>query len=154
MLTLNTASIKITTRCLIEWQLHTMTRPNEAAGALWDEIDYEKELWVIPETRMKKRQSHSVPLTPQTLSLLTVMKPISGHRKHIFPGDRHPDRHAHNQTANTALKRMGFAGELVSHGLRALASTVLNEQGFDYDIIESALAHVDKNSVRQAYNRA
>ena len=49
---------------------------------------------------------------------------------------------------------MGFAGELVSHGMRALASTVLNEQGFEYDIIESALAHVDKNRVRKAYNRA
>jgi integrase len=49
---------------------------------------------------------------------------------------------------------MGFNGQLVSHGLRALASTTLNEQGFDPDVIESALAHVDKNEVRRAYNRA
>lgn len=27
------ANVKIGTRCLIEWQLHTMTRPAEAAGA-------------------------------------------------------------------------------------------------------------------------
>ena len=53
-----------------------------------------------------------------------------------------------------ALKRMGFAGLLVAHGLRSLASTTLNEQGFDPDIIESALAHVDQNTVRAAYNRA
>jgi integrase len=53
-----------------------------------------------------------------------------------------------------ALKRMGFAGELVSHGLRAFARTTLNEQGFDPDVIESALAHIDKNEVRRAYNRA
>jgi len=53
-----------------------------------------------------------------------------------------------------ALKRMGFAGELVSHGLRALASTTLNEQGFDPDVIEAALAHIDKNEVRRAYNRS
>ena len=154
MQALNTANIKITTRCLIEWQLHTITRPNEAAGTRWDEIDFDKALWVIPATRMKKRQSHSIPLVPQALSLLEVMKPISGHKEFVFPADRYPDRHTHNQTANAALKRMGFAGELVSHGLRALASTILNEQGFDYDIIESALAHVDKNSVRKAYNRA
>ena len=154
MRALNTAYIKITTRCLIEWQLHTMARPSEAAGARWDEIDYENKLWIIPASRMKKRLSHSIPLTSQTLSLLTLMEPISRHREYIFPADRSPDRHTHNQTANAALKRMGFAGELVSHGLRALASTILNEQGFDYDIIESALAHVDKNSVRQAYNRA
>mgnify|MGYP003141634902 CR=1 FL=1 len=49
---------------------------------------------------------------------------------------------------------MGYGGKLVSHGLRALASTVLNEQAFDADVIEAALAHVDKNEVRRAYNRA
>jgi integrase len=49
---------------------------------------------------------------------------------------------------------MGFHGQLVSHGLRALASTALNEQGFDPDVIEAALAHVDKNAIRAAYNRA
>ena len=154
MRALNTASIKLTTRCLIEWQLHTMSRPNEAAGARWDEVNYDRELWIIPAARMKKRLAHAIPLTPQALSLLSVMQPISGHREYIFPSDRYPGRHTHPQTANMALKRMGFAGKLVSHGLRALASTVLNEQGFDYDIIESALAHVDRNSVRKAYNRA
>jgi integrase len=49
---------------------------------------------------------------------------------------------------------MGFAGELVSHGLRSLASTTLNEEGFIPDVIEAALAHIDKNEVRAAYNRA
>ncbi|MGL5430041.1 MAG: tyrosine-type recombinase/integrase, partial [Vibrio sp.] len=42
---------------------------------------------------------------------------------------------------------------LVSHGLRSLASTTLNEQGFDRDLIEASLAHVDDNQVRSAYNR-
>jgi integrase len=49
---------------------------------------------------------------------------------------------------------MGYHNRLVAHGLRSLASTILNEQGFDPDVIESALAHVDKNEVRRAYNRA
>ena len=49
---------------------------------------------------------------------------------------------------------MGYKGKLVAHGLRALASTTLNEQGFDLDVIEVALAHIDKNSIRAAYNRA
>ena len=53
-----------------------------------------------------------------------------------------------------ALKRMGFHKLLVAHGLRALASTTLNEQGFDADVIEAALAHTGKNEVRNAYNRA
>ena len=53
-----------------------------------------------------------------------------------------------------ALKRMGFQDRLVSHGLRSMASTILNEHGWDPELIEVALAHVDKDEVRSAYNRA
>jgi len=154
MKSLSIASIKIVTRYLIEWQLHTMVRPSEAAGASWSEIDFENKLWNIPLDRMKKVRPHSVPLTKQTLSLLEAIKPISGHREFIFPSDRNPRKHANESTANMAIKRMGYKGKLVAHGLRSIASTTLNEQGFDKDIIESALSHVDSNEVRRAYNRA
>jgi len=154
MKALSGASIKKTTRCLIEWQLNTMVRPSEAAGTRWDEIDIENGLWTIPAERMKKKLPHSVPLSPQALGILQVMKPISRHRDYVFPSDRNPLNHANSQTANMALKRMGFKDLLVAHGLRALASTTLNEQGFDPDAIESALAHVDGNEVRAAYNRS
>lgn len=147
------ASIKRTTRCLIEWQLHTMTRPSEASGAKWEEIDWGEKVWTIPAERMKKRREHRIPLTDKMLDLLEVIKPISGNREFIFPSDRDPKKPCNSQTANMALKRMGFAGRLVSHGLRSLASTTLNEQGFDKDLIEAALAHVDDNQVRSAYNR-
>ncbi|MEZ8474480.1 tyrosine-type recombinase/integrase [Vibrio toranzoniae] len=147
------ANIKRTTRCLLEWQLHTMTRPSEASGARWDEIDWEEKIWTIPAERMKKRREHRIPLTEQMLAILEVIKPISSHRDFIFPSDRDPKKPCNSQTANMALKRMGFAGRLVSHGLRSLASTTLNEQGFDRDLIEASLAHVDDNQVRSAYNR-
>lgn len=137
MYKLSTASIKLTTRCLIEWQLNTMVRPSEAAGAKWTEVDKEKRLWTIPAERMKARKEHIVPLTDQTMALLDVMRPISENREHIFPADRNPITHCNSETANMALKRMGFAGQLVSHGLISLASTTLNEQGFDPDVIES-----------------
>jgi integrase len=154
MAALNTASIKKITRCLIEWQLHTMCRPNEAAAAKWDEIDFEQKLWSIPPERMKMNRAHTIPLTPQTLALLEYIKPISGHSEYIFPSDRNPRKHANESTANVAIGRMGFKKRLVAHGLRSLASTTLNEQGFDGDIIESCLSHIDKNEVRKAYNRS
>ncbi|MEZ8013624.1 hypothetical protein ACED28_11375 [Vibrio sp. 1F253] len=59
----------------------------------------------------------------------------------------------HSQIANAELKHMEFASRLVSHGLRSIASRMFNEQGFDYDVIEACLAHVDKNQIRGAYNR-
>ncbi len=154
MTALSYASIKITTRCLIEWQLHTMVRPSEAAGAKWSEIDFDNKLWLVPAERMKMKKEHTVPLTESALKLLEIMYPHSGHREYIFPADRKPKEPSNSQTANMALKRMGFKNRLVAHGMRSIASTALNEQGFDGDVIESALAHVDKNEVRRAYNRA
>ncbi len=154
MTALSIASIKITTRCLIEWQLHTMVRPSEAAGARWDEIDLEQKLWNIPAERMKKKKSHTVPLTSQSIALLERMTPISSKSEFVFPSDRHFNKHINPSTANVALKRMGFGGQLVAHGLRSIASTTLNEQAFDADIIEAALAHVGDNEVRSAYNRS
>jgi integrase len=154
MQSLSVASIKIVTRYLIEWQLHTMVRPGEAVKARWSEIDFDNQLWNIPAETMKKKRPHSVPLSEQVLNLLESIKPISGHREFIFPADRDPRSHANESTANAAIKRMGYKGKLVAHGLRSLASTTLNEQGFDGDVIEAALAHVDDNEVRRAYNRA
>jgi len=150
---LNYASIKHITRCLIEWQLHTMTRPSEAAGTRWDEIDLENQLWHIPEERMKKGRPHTIPLTDQTLILLQTIKSITPESEFVFPGHTSRKKHVSSQTANKALERMGFKGRQTSHGLRALASTTLNEQGCDVDVIEAALSHVDKDKVRSAYNR-
>ncbi|AYO05342.1 tyrosine-type recombinase/integrase [Vibrio parahaemolyticus] len=153
MSTIANASIKRTTRCLLEFQLHTMTRPNEAAGARWDEIDLDKRLWTIPPERMKKRLEHRVPLTKETLEILKVVRDISGHLEHVFPADRNPQKHMNSQTANAALKRMGYTGKLVAHGFRSIASTTLNEQGFSSDYIEAALAHTIKIKTRKAYCR-
>lgn len=154
MVAIANASIKRTTRCLIEWQLHTMTRPAEAATTRWADIDFSKRIWTIPAERMKKRRTHIIPLTQHALALLEAIKPYSGHREYVFPADRNPRTHCNSQTANMALKRMGFEGRLVSHGMRSMASTILNEHAWDAELIEVALAHVDKDEVRSAYNRA
>ncbi|MDB1122229.1 tyrosine-type recombinase/integrase [Vibrio sp. kj40-1] len=82
------------------------------------------------------------------------MKPISSHREYIFASNKNPKSHVNSQPANMALKRMRFGRQLVSHGLRALASTTMNEQSFNPDVIEAALAHVDRNDVKKAYNHA
>ncbi len=143
-----------TTRCQIEWSLHTLVRPGESAGTRWDEIDFEAKVWNIPADRMKMERPHRVPLTPQALALLERMKPISGHRPFVFPGYRDPMGHINDQSANAALRRLGYGGRLVAHGLRSLGSTTLNEQGFNPDAIEAALSHADDNEIRRAYNRS
>ncbi|WP_174510687.1 integrase domain-containing protein [Klebsiella oxytoca] len=148
------SNLSVSTRCLIEWQLLTLVRPSEASGARWAEIDLESKLWTIPAERMKAKRELIVSLSSQALEILEVMKPISAHREHVFPSRNGPKQPMNSQTANAALKRIGYGGKLVAHGLRSIASTALNEAGFNPDVIEAALAHSDKNEVRRAYNRS
>ncbi len=131
-----------------------LVSPSEASGARWAEIDLDAKLWTIPAERMKAKREHIVPLSPQALEILEVMKPISANREHVFPRRNDPKQPMNSQTANAALKRIGYGGKLVAHGLRSIASTALNEEGFNPDVIEAALAHSDKNEVRKAYNRS
>jgi len=154
MRSLSMSNLSVSTRCLIEWQLLTLVRPSEAAGTRWVEIDIEAKLWTIPAERMKAKREHVVPLSSQALDILEIMKPISAHREHVFPSRSDPKQSMNSQTANAAIKRVGYGGRLVAHGLRSIASTAMNEYGFNSDVIEAALAHSDKNEVRKAYNRS
>ncbi|KHS96026.1 integrase domain-containing protein [Pectobacterium parvum] len=154
MRTIAMSNLSIPTRCLLEWQLLTLIRPAEASATAWAEIDIEKRTWSIPAERMKAKRDHIVPLSDQALELLDIMRPISGNREHVFPSRNDPKKPMNSQTANAALKRIGYGGKLVAHGLRSIASTAMNEAGFNPDVIEAALAHCDKNEVRRAYNRS
>jgi integrase len=107
MVAIANASIKRTTRCLIEWQLHTMTRPAEAATTARADIDLDKKTWTIPAERMKKRRAHIIPLTEHALALLETIKPYSGHREYVFPADRDPRDHCNSQTARSVWALRG-----------------------------------------------
>ncbi len=149
------ASLYTPTRYLILWSLHTLLRPAELAGTRWDEIDFKERIWHIPAHRMKgKKRDHTVPLSSQALDILENMRQVSGHLDHVFPSQLGQGKHANSQTVNRALVRMGFKGRQTAHGFRSIGSTALNEQQFAPDVIEAALAHIDKNAVRRAYNRS
>lgn len=154
MRTISMSNLSIPTRCLLEWQLLTLIRPAEASATAWAEIDLENREWRIPAERMKAKRDHIVPLSDQALEILEIMHPISGRREHVFPSRNDPRKPMNSQTANAALKRIGYGGKLVAHGLRSIASTAMNEAEFNADVIEAALAHSDKNEVRKAYNRS
>ncbi|EPF0315575.1 integrase domain-containing protein [Enterobacter chuandaensis] len=153
MLALQNASIRKETRCLIEWELLTWVRPGEAVSARWCDIDMKKAEWRIPDTFMKMNRSHTVPLSKQALRVLQVMEPVSRHRPWVFPSIRKPLEHMHQQTANAALIRMGFGGELVAHGMRSIARTA-GAGHFPREVLESALAHQKEDEIEAAYNRS
>ena len=60
-----------------------------------------------------------------------------------------------DNTLNVALRRLGYTkDQMTAHGFRSIASTLLNEQGWNRDAIERQLAHAERSSVRAAYNYA
>lgn len=140
------------TRLLIEWLMLTMVRPNEACGARWDEIDMSNKLWVIPAERMKSKRTHVVALSSQAMNILDEVKRNCFGGVFVFSSPRKSLKPMSKGTISNVLQRANVA--IVPHGFRALASTTLNEQGFNPDVIEAALAHTDKNPIRRTYNRS
>jgi integrase len=141
------------TRLALQLLAQTFVRTNELIGAEWVEFDLNNTLWIIPAGRMKMKAEHIVPLSRQAVLILTELKEISGSSRFVFPG-RNRDKPISNNTMLFALYRLGYKGKMTGHGFRAVASTVLNETGFNPDVIERQLAHCERNEVRGAYNRA
>lgn len=153
LLALSTARIQRQTYFVILWQLLTLARPSEAAHAHWQDIDLTAKMWRYPiykGTRTEQHRYHTVTLSRQAISILDALPTRTGH---LFPSYLHPDAPMNAQSANGAIKRMGYHGKLVAHGLRSIASTYLNEQGHDSEIIEIALSHLNQDRIKTAYDR-
>ena len=131
----------------------TFVRTSELIGAQWTEFDVDAALWVIPAARMKMDAEHVVPLSRQAIVILDELRTLAGGSRFVFPG-RNRDKSISNNTMLFALYRLGYKGKMTGHGFRAVASTILNEQGWRPDVIERQLAHQERNEVRGAYNRA
>lgn len=143
------------TKCGLQLLAITFVRPGELRHAEWNEIDFDEKLWRIPADKMKMGREHLVPLSIQALEILTELRPLTGNSKYVFPSERSKTRAMSENTLNGALRRMGFSkDEIVSHGFRHMASTLLHEQGWPSHVIERQLAHVDNNKVRGTYNKA
>ncbi len=132
----------------------TFVRTGELIGARWEEVHFERAEWHIPKERMKMKRPHVVPLSRQTLAILESLKPLTGDKEHVFHSQRGKSKHISNGAVLMALRRMGYQGKMTGHGFRALASTILNEKGYQPDWIERQLAHEDGDKIRSAYNRA
>jgi integrase len=104
---------------------------------------------------MKARRSHSVPLSQQVKDMLFELREFTGSGKYVFPSAYGHSRPMSENTLNASFRRMGFdKDEVTAHGLRATASTLLNQSGlWNPDAIERALAHGESNATRGAYHR-
>ena len=141
--------------CALKLAPLTFVRPGELRGAEWVEFNLEKAEWRIPASRMKMKEQHIIPLAQQAMEIIAKLHDITGQGKYLFPSVRTIERSISDNTINAALRRMGYAkDEMTGHGFRSMASTLLNEQGWNGDAIERQLAHAERNKVRAAYNFA
>ncbi len=144
-----------TTETALRIAFYAFPRPGELRKAEWKEIDFAESMWRIPAEKMKSRRAHLVPLSHQVVSLLEELHAVTGHGRYVFPSPQSMLKPISDNTLVAALRRLGISkDEQTAHGVRAAASTLLNEQGWNPDLIELQLAHVPKDQIRAAYNRS
>ena len=153
------AEIEPQNRIALILNMLTFLRSTELRGGQWNEIDFDAAIWTVPAQRMKHEKTapkppHAVPLADWTLELLAELKELTGNTPFLFPSRTKTDGFISDATISRIIERMGYKGRVTPHGFRSLASSVLNEQGFNPDAIERQLAHIENNKIRAAYNRA
>ena len=153
------AEIEPQNRIALILNMLTFLRSTELRGGQWNEIDFDAAMWTVPAQRMKHEKTapkppHAVPLADWTLELLAELKEITGNTPFLFPSRTKTDGFISDATISRIIELMGYKGRVTPHGFRSLASSVLNEQGFNPDAIERQLAHIENNKIRAAYNRA
>lgn len=147
--------INLQTYLALRFSALTFQRPGEIRKAEWAEIDWKEKLWLIPANKMKARREHSVPLSKQALAVLEELKPMTGNGRYLFPSTRSKASPMSEATVLAAIRRLGYdKTQMTAHGFRGMASTTLNEMGFNKDWVEMQLSHVEENDVRGAYNFA
>jgi integrase len=145
----------LVTKCALQLAPLVFVRPGELRHAEWAEIDLERGEWKIPAAKMKMRTTHIVPLATQAIQVLEEIKPLTSDGKYVFPSLRSGSRPMSDNTVLAALRRMGYPKEeMTGHGFRAMASTILHEQGWPDEVIERQLAHAERSKVKAAYNHA
>jgi len=144
-----------TTYAALRLAPYVFVRPGELRRAEWCELDLGRAEWRIPAERMRMGELHIVPLSCQAVTVLKELEPLTGGNRFVFPAIGGQPRPLSENTLNAALRRIGYSHEeMTGHGFRTMASTLLNEQGWNPDLIELQLAHKERNKVRAAYNRA
>lgn len=151
----NNARLYENTRNALKLIMLTFVRTSELINARWEEIDIERKEWVIPAERMKMGKAHIVPLSTQSITILNNQSKIAGNSELVFPSNVRPRQSISNNTILGAIKRLGYKGKMTGHGFRALAmSAIKQELGYRHEVVDRQLAHVPKNKIDKAYDRA
>jgi integrase len=128
----------------LEFTILTAARTGETRGALWAEVDFDKQQWIVPAERMKAGKEHRVPLCARAMEILRGLDKRGDGNK-IFPL---------SQGVMLELLK-GIRADITAHGFRSTFSDWCHEQttAFPKAVIDMALAHAIGDKVEAAYRR-
>ena len=132
-------------------------RNNELRGGQWQEVDFKNKRWIIPAERMKHEKMKPkpalcVPLSDWAIKLLQELHTLTGHSRFMFPSRTNINRHISENTLGKIInEKLGYKGRATPHGFRAVASSLLYENNFNGGAIETQLAHVEENKIKDSY---
>lgn len=159
----NEACMHPTTRIGLRLLMLVFVRTSELIETPWSEITLDADGWTIPWQRMKLgkkklnpiKKNHYVPLSRQARDLLRGLHALTGGGTYLFPNLRDHSRPMSNNAFLKAIERMGYKGDMSGHGFRALAMSTIKERlGYRHEVVDRQLAHVTKDKVERAYDRA
>ncbi len=144
----------------------TAVRPGTLANTRWSEwadLDENNPVWRIPSARMKLKlerkhddlYDHLVPLPRQAIEIIAMLRRLTGRGEYVFPNVRRPNQSMSLNAMGYFLNRASYYEKHVPHGFRASFSSIMNERyPQDRHVIDLMLAHMPKDKVEAAYNRA
>ena len=139
----------------LEFLILTAVRSGSVRKAEWSEIDFDKQVWVIPAEHTKAKQEHRVPLQAQAIKLLKAL-PIMAGTNIVFASPT--GKALSDMTLSQLMRRMRDRGELtveaVPHGFRSTFRDWAAEQtAYPDEIRKVASGHKVGDSVKEAYQR-
>lgn len=137
---------------------YVILRPFNLRHLEWEEINFEESYIHIPASKMKTKKEFILPISTQAIKIIKAIKPYSFEKsKYIFPSPISNLKCISDATLNHALFKLGYKNRHTSHSFRSSFSTIshekIKEHKFSSDIIESCLAHAERNKIKAAYNR-
>ncbi len=139
----------------LELTILTGVRTTETRAAKWDEIDFESQMWIIPELRMKANKAHRVPLSDRAIALLKNVYALRGAGDWVFPSR---GSCLSNMAQYACLK--GLRSDATVHGFRSTFRDWAVAERVDPEVRAACSAHSveqdegkKKDMVRAAYER-
>ena len=145
-------TISLPTRLALEFLILTASRTTEVLESVWSELDFKKDLWIIPAQRMKASKAHEVPLTARMKILLKEAEALRKQNDLIFPSSFNGEAMSNNTLRIALQNRLGVNATV--HGMRSAFKDWASETtNYANEVSEMALGHQISNKVEAAYRR-